>query len=130
VSVRQARWLLFFALALTLPTPMLVAFDALVPPIRYVILAGAALSVALAEGAAGPVPGIILLLVAHAAVYLLLAWLGAWLAAHLLRPFSPRARGRTAFGVVVLLLFLSLAFALYRTPFGHARTANLLGVLS
>jgi len=130
MSVRQARWLLFLALALTVPTPMLLVFDALVPPIRYVILAAASLAVALAEGAAGPVPGIILLMAGHAVLYLLLAWLVAWLAARLLRGLTPARRRTAVLGAVGALLFFSLAFALYHTPFGRAPTGNLLGVLT
>jgi hypothetical protein len=130
VSVRAARGLLFVALALTLPLPMLGPFHAFVPAIRYAILAAATGAVALVEGAAGPVPAILALLAGHALAGLALAGLGAWLAARLLAPLSPRARGLAVLAACAGMLVFALAGEPYRTPFGRAPRAGLVGVLS
>lgn len=129
MSARAARWLLFLVLALTLPTPMLGPFHALVPAVRYVVLLSAAGAVAVVEGAAGPVPGILALFAVHAALYLALVWLLAWAVARLLAPLSPGARRTAVLAACALLLVLALALEPYHTPFGRAPRANLLGVL-
>jgi hypothetical protein len=130
MSVRSARRLLFLAVVLVVPLPMLGPFDALVPPVRYIILSSAGLAVATVEGAAGPVPMILMLFAAHAVVYLVLAWLTAWIAARLLAVLSPRARRNTVLATCAAMLFVALATRFYRTPFGRSHMSNLLGVLS
>lgn len=130
MSVRSARRLLFLLLALTLPAPMLGPFGGLVPPVRYLILASAAGAVAWAEGAAGPVPWIVLFFAAHAGVYLTGVWLLAWGAARPLAALAPATRRSVVLGACGALLLLALCLDLYRTPFGRAARANLLGVLS
>jgi hypothetical protein len=130
VSVRTARWLLFLAFALTLPLPMLGPFAALVPAVRYAILFSAAAAVAVAEGAAGPVPAVLTLLGLHALAGLLGCGLAAWLAGVLLARLSPRARRGLVLGAGFALLAAASAFELYRTPFGRAPRASLWGVLS
>jgi hypothetical protein len=130
LSVRSARRLLFVVIALTVPVPMLGPFDALAPPLRYLILFSASGAVAAAEGAAGPIPAILALFGGHALVALGLAWLAAWVAARLLTPLSPQTRRRAVLSVCGAMILAALVFELYRTPFGRAPTANLLGVLS
>lgn len=130
MSVRSARWLLFLAIGLTAPLPMLGPFDAWVPAARYLLLTLATASVAVTEGAAGPVPGILALFGAHALIALLLAGLLGWAVARLTRPLSSGARRIVVLGICGALLFGAIAFEIYRTPFGRAPTANLLEVLS
>ena len=130
MSVRAARWLLFGVFALTVPAPLLGPFDAFAPAVRYLLLASVTGAIAVVEGAAGPVPGILALFALHALVYLVLAWLGAWLVARLTRRFSPAARRAAVFAISGALLLAALVFDLYRTPFGPRPTSNLLGVLS
>ncbi len=130
MSVRSARRLLCLAIVLVIPVPMLGPFDALVPPVRYLILSGAGIAVAAVEGASGPVPLILLLFGVHAVVYLSLAWLAAWVAARLLAALSPRARRNAVLATCAAMLFVALAARLYRTPFGRTHMSNLLGVLS
>ena len=130
MSVRAARWFLFLGVVLTVPVPMLGPFDALVPPVRYLILFAAGSAVAAVEGAAGPVPMILLLFAAHALATLLLAWLTAWMAARLLSALSPAARRNAVLATCTTMLFVALAADLYRTPFGRGHLSNLLGVLS
>lgn len=130
MSVRRAGWVLFGVFALVAPLPMLGPFDAFMPAARYLLLALAAAAVALAEGAAGPVPGILALFAGHALVGLLLAGGLGWIAARLTRPLSAGARRLVVLGVCGALLAGAVAFEVYRTPFGRTPTANLLGVLS
>lgn len=132
MSVSAARRWIFFAIVLTAPLPMapMPGFDALVPPARYLLLGGVAGAYAITEGAAGPVGLLVLLFLAHAAVYLIAAWGAAWLVARLLSPLSPGSRRAVVLAVVLAMLFASLALDLYRTPFGRASTTNLWGVLS
>ncbi len=130
MSLRSARWLLFLAIGLTAPLPMLGPFGAWVPPARYLLLTLATASVAVTEGAAGPVPGILALFGAHALVGFLLAGLLGWVVARFTRPLSPGARRLVVLGICGALLLGAVAFEVYRTPFGRAPTANLLGVLS
>jgi len=128
MSVRRAAWLLFAAFALTLPFPAVGPFGGFVPAVHHVVLLAATLAVAVAEGAAGPVPRILALFAVHAAVTLALTGLAAWLCARLLASRSPATRRTVVWAVCAALLAVSLAFELYETPFGRAPTANLLGV--
>jgi hypothetical protein len=130
VSVRSCRWLLFLVFALTVPVPMVwVPFDAFEPAVGYAILFAASAAVALAEGTAGPVPGILLLAGAHALAAAGLTGLAAWIAGRVLAPLAPRTRRFAALGACAALLVLALGVEIYRTPFGRAPVGNLLDVL-
>jgi hypothetical protein len=130
VTVRTARWLLFALFALTVPVPLLGPFGAFAPTVRYVMLAAATGAVAATEGAAGPVLGILALFAIHAAVYLVLAWVAAWIVARLGATLSPAARRIAVYALCAVLLLGSLVLDVYLTPFGPTPRANLLGVLS
>jgi hypothetical protein len=130
VSVRSARWILFLVFVFVWPWPMLGPFDLFAPVVRYVILFGASSLVAASEGAAGPVPLILLLFGLHAIVYLAIDWLAAWLLARSSRSLSGATRWRCVAAGATLAIALALLFDFYRTPFGRAPVANLLGVLS
>lgn len=130
MSRRAIFWLVFGALVLALPVPMLGPFESLVPPVRYAILLGAASAVALAEGAAGPVPLILALLAANLVVSLGAAGVAAWIVSRALGALrSPALRGGLAVGAVLTGLALAASLPVYETGFGRAPTASLLGVL-
>lgn len=130
MSLRAIRWLLFGALALALPFPMLGPFDAFVPAVRYAILLAAAAAVAIAEGAAGPVPMILFLLALNVAASLAVAWVAAWIASRVLGAVrSPTLRRGVVLAVVCGGLALASIFPIYDTPFGRAPNGSLLGVL-
>ena len=130
MSPRATRWLLFGVLALALPFPMLGPFAAVVPPVRYAILLGAAGAVAVAEGAAGPVPQILGLLALNLAASLAAAWILAWAAAIALGALRPPAlRSRVILAAALAVLALASIFPIYATVFGRAPRAGLLGVL-
>lgn len=130
MSARAIFWLVFGALALALPFPMLGPFGSLVPPVRYAILLGAASAVALAEGAAGPVPLILALLAANLVVSLGAAGVAAWIVSRALGALrSPALRSGLAVGAVLVGLALAASLPVYETDFGRAPTASLLGVL-
>jgi len=130
MTVRTACWLLFIVFALTIPLPLLGPLSALAPAARYLILASVTASVALVEGASGPVPLILLLFAVHAFVYLALEWLSAWIIARALSNFSPGIRNILVIAICGALLIVSIVFDLYRTPFGTIPRSNLLGLLS
>jgi hypothetical protein len=130
MSVRGTRWLWFVGVWLMLPWPMALLADAWVPAARYLLLTLVSLAIGILEGAAGPVPGIILLFALHAMVYSAAAWGIAWGASRALAGVAPGTRRWVTLGSLTIALALSLAFDLYRTPFGSAPFANLLGVLS
>jgi hypothetical protein len=133
---RAIRWLLFGALALALPFPMLGPFESCVPPVRYAMLLGAAGAVAVTEGMAGPVPLLLGLLALNLLASLAVAWLAAWATSRALgalgtagSPARQRGVALAALCAVCVGLALAAAFPIYRTAFGRAPTANLLGVL-
>lgn len=126
MSLRASRRILWVALLAMLPLPML-AFDASIPVIRYLLLAGVTVGLILAEGM-GAIPGSILGLIAlHAVVYAALLWAVAWLLARLLVAMAPRASGALTIGVVVAALVVTSLFDVYTTPFAatSARTSLL-----
>jgi len=130
MSDRAARRWVFAALVLMLPFPILGPFGGFVPAVRHLILLAATGAVALSEGAAGPVPGILTLFAIHAAVTLAVCWGLAWVASRGLVALAPGTRRGVVFGAIALMLVLALAFEPYETSFGRSPTASLLGVLS
>jgi hypothetical protein len=130
MSARAICWLLFGSLVLALPFPMLGPFEALVPPVRYAILPGAADALALAEGAAGPVSLILGLLALNLLLSLAAAGIAAWIASRALGALrSPALRSGLAVGVVCAGLAIAASLPIYEMAFGRSPTANLLGVL-
>lgn len=130
MTPRAARRWLWLGLALMLPFPVLGPFGGFMPAARHAILFAATGAIAVVEGAAGPVLGILLVFGAHLLATLLLTWLLAWVASRALAPLSDAMRRNLVLGVVAALLVCALVFEPYETPFGRAPTANLLGVLS
>ncbi|MEE3326867.1 MAG: hypothetical protein VX252_06015 [Myxococcota bacterium] len=130
MSARTACWLLFIVFALTIPLPLLGPLSALAPAARYLVLASVTASVAVVEGASGPVPLIFLLFAIHAVVYLGLEWLFAWLIARGLSTLSPGSRSGLVIVACGTLLIGSIVLDLYRTPFGTLPRSNLLGLFS
>jgi hypothetical protein len=124
------RWVWFLGLWLLAPWPLGILGDSLVPAVRYAILTAAGASVAFAEGASGPVGGIIALFAAMTAATTLGCGLAAWVVSRALAPLPQsyqRAISWYAFGAGV---GLALLFEPYCTPMGRAATGGLLEVLS
>lgn len=130
MSVRAAWGWLFAAFVLMLPFPVLGPFGGLVPPVHHLILLAATSAVAATEGAAGPVPGLLILFALHAVATLLLALALAWVASRLLGGLQPGLRRSVVWVAIALMVAIASGFELYAPPFGRAPTANLLGVLS
>lgn len=129
MSPARCRWILAGFFVLTVPWPMPGPFDALAPPVRYLMLASAAGRVALAEGAAGPLPLLIGLLCLQAIGTVLLSWAAASLLARVLARLPERRRMALVVGPGMPWLVTALVFDVYRTPFGDAGTGTLLDVL-
>lgn len=127
---RAARRLLFATLVLTVPVPMLVAFDVFAPPLRYWLLAAATAAFGISESFGDPAGSIFALLAAHALVSTLLAWVAARGLVRILFVLPGPFRAPLVLGLAVLLLAWSLTDASYRTPFGPRLHTNLVGVLS
>ena len=78
MSLLTARRLLWIGLLLTLPLPMLLLDDGLVPVARFLLLGAVCVAVMLVEDSGGVVGLLALLFLAHAVVYGGLLWLLAF----------------------------------------------------
>jgi hypothetical protein len=130
MSVRTSRRLLFAAIFLLAPAPLLVLTRGWMPPATYLLLAGVSLSFALTEGAGGPVPLIVSMFAVHAVLYAVLAWGLAWLMALPLARLTPGARRGVTLGLVAIALVIALGWDVYRTPFGRRPFGNAIEALS
>lgn len=130
MTVRRARWLLLATFALTVPFPILGPFGGSVPAVRHLVLLAATGAVAIREGAAGPVPGLLVLFAVHLMVTLALCLAAAWLCARLSASLSPPARRTAVLIVLAVLVVTAVLFPIYDTPFARAPHSTLLGVLS
>ena len=130
MTTRTIRRLWFTGLWLFLPWPLVVFSDALVPAIRYLLLGAVAATVAVAEGASGPVGGVVFLFLGMGIVTTLACWLAAWAIARVLGLLPPGSRRIVTWVCLVAALIWALAFDPYQTPFGRAPTGGLLDVLS
>ena len=99
------------------------------PVVRFVLLFGASAAVAIQEGAAGPVPLILLLFAAHAVAGLAFCALLAFFGRRALATLDPGSRRAVVWVFVFGVVILASYFDLYRTPFGQAPEANLWGLL-
>ena len=116
-------WLLF-------PWPLLIFSDSFVPAVRYLILGVVAATVAVTEGASGPVGQLVLLFLGMAALTTSGCWLLAWLISRLLAPLPVGVQRAITLGCLGAALVGSLLFEPYRTSLGRALTGGLLDVLS
>ena len=130
MGVRAIRRLWFLGAWLLLPWPMVIFGDTWVPAVRYVILAGVAGAVALAEGAAGPVLAMVFLFSAWAAVTTLGCWLLAWAVSKLVGLLPSRVAGVLTLAILLVGLIAALVLTPYETRFGTARMGSLLDILS
>lgn len=130
MTPRMLRRIWFLGLWLLLPWPLSVIGHAFVPAVRYAILACAGSSVALTEGAAGPVGMIVALFVGVAILTTLACWVIAWSIAKLLARLPVTYASTITWACLGFGLFVALFFEPYRTPFGRALTGGLLQVLS
>jgi hypothetical protein len=129
MSVLTCRRLLWIALLLTLPLPLLVIDAALVPVARFLLLGGVCVAVMLVEDAGGVVGVLALVFLAHACVYAGLLWLLAFAIARGLRGLAPRRRAALTLAALALGLVAVTATRPYRTPFARAPRGNLVEVL-
>jgi UDP-N-acetylmuramyl pentapeptide phosphotransferase/UDP-N-acetylglucosamine-1-phosphate transferase len=128
LSARAAGWVLFALFALTVPFPALPPFGGLAPAVHHVFLLAATAAIGLVEGVDGPVKMILVMFAVVAIASLLACAIAAWISAWLLARTSPRARAIAVAALCIAFLGASLAFDLYRTPFGREPVTNLLGV--
>jgi hypothetical protein len=129
MSAATARWILWSSAALMLPVPILLLGPGQVPPLRLLELGAASLAFLLLESARGAAAPAAALLLGQAALYLLLAWGLAGLAARFLAPLRPRTRAALTWSLVATALALCATQQVYRTPFAaDTPRASLLGV--
>ena len=128
MSPRAVRRVLFLALLLLAPLPML-AFDARVPVARYLLLGMVCLGMRVVEGPGGVVWQLTALFFGHALVYGAVLFSGAWLAARALAAIPSAARGGVVVIAVVAATLWALASEPYLTPFGQSARGNLVEVL-
>ncbi len=130
LTIQTARRVLFAVLLVTLPLPLLALAPTLAPTLRYWLFALVITALVLVEGAAGVVPLLLALMWAHALVYAIACWLGAWALARALARLDAGPRGLVVTVAVAVALGGALLFPIYRTPLGSAPTTNLIGALS
>lgn len=129
MSTRASRWLLFSALALTLPLPFFLAGLEIAPLARLLFLEAILLAVVASDGLAGTAGLFAAFLAVEGLVLGALVWALAWLATRALSRVRPAARAACVGIAAASLLGLSL-LEIYRTPHSsRAATANLLGIL-
>lgn len=129
MEFRALRLAWFFGLWLLLPWPLPVIGDAFVPAVRYALLACAGSSVALSEGAAGPVGSIVALFVGMALLTALACWVLAWAISKASARLPVRLANAMTWACLGTGLFVALFCEPYRTPFGRSMTGGLLQVL-
>ena len=127
---RTLRRLWFVGFWLLVPWPLTIFGDAFVPAVRYLILGVVAATVAVTEGASGPVGGLVFLFLGMGLITTLACLVAAWLVSKLLIHFSVAAQRTVTLGGLGTALIYCLAFEPYATPFGRALTGGLLEVLS
>ena len=129
MSTRATRWLLFAALALTLPLPFFLAGLEIAPLARLLFLEAVLLAVVASDGLAGTAGLFAALLAVEGLLLGALLWGLAWLGGRALSRARPATRAACAGVAAASLLGLSL-LEIYRTPHSsRAPTSNLLGIL-
>ncbi len=128
MSTRASRWLLFSALALTVPVPFVMAGLEVAPLARLLFLEGILLAVVVADGLAGTAALFALFLAVQGLVFAAVLWGVAWVAGRALARARPGTRAACVGVAAAALLCLSL-LGVYRTPSSSSGpTANLLGI--
>ncbi len=130
LSTKARRRLLFWGFFFLLPWPIAFVGSGLVPAVRYVILAGVASAVAIAEGAAGPVSLVVALLVGWSLATTLGCWLLARISAWILDGMPPRLADLLCGAGLLIAVGVALIAAPYHTPFGRSARGGLLEILS
>jgi hypothetical protein len=130
MSAQRIRRLWFVGFFFLLPWSMVIYSGPWVPAVRFLILGSVAGIVAVAEGAAGPVSGMVFLFLAHAVVTTIFCWVLASIVARLLSRLPERLALRITFACLAAGLAISLLLDPYLTPFGRAARGGLLEILS
>jgi hypothetical protein len=130
MDARHLRWLWFVGIWLLFPWPLFILQEAWVPAVRYLLLGLVAATVAIVEGAAGPVGLLVTLFLGWGIGTSLCSWLLAWAITKLLGQLSSRVAVSLSLVALGTALIWAITFEPYRTPFGRALRGGLLQVLS
>jgi hypothetical protein len=129
VSHRAIRWAIFITAIGVLPLPFFLAQTGSVPPLRMLMLAAISLAVIAVEGAQGAVGIGVALLLAQAAAYLALLWIGAGIAVRGVAWLPQRLAAAVVLVVLLAAITFAVGFDIYRDPFrAHALRINLVHV--
>ena len=120
MSLRQSRWILWLAMALVVPVPVLALGPGSVPALRLLELAAISSAVMVVESSRGAVLLITLVLALQAVLWMGLFWGVAWLASRVLGRLSPRMVAGVTLGLVVAAVAVATSTDLYHTPFRAA----------
>ncbi len=121
MSTRATRRLLFVALLLLLPLPLVTGVTTgLVPVARMGLLGGVCLGVMLVEGTRGAVGLLLAMIAGQAALWAAVSWLAAGLGARLLARLPARAQRIAPLALVLAATLLAASLPIYRTPFRAA----------
>ena len=124
MTPRAIRLVLWLAALVLVPLPLL-RFGAFAPVAHYAVLAGVCVALAIAEGAGGILPTLLVLFLAHVLVYALALWLAAVALSRTLARLPSRARGAVVLGAVAVGGAWALLADPYVTPFDTSARSGL-----
>ncbi|HWP66758.1 MAG TPA: hypothetical protein VNO26_12670 [Candidatus Limnocylindria bacterium] len=123
MSARRARLLVWTALLVAMPVPLVIVGRGYVPVGTLVQLAGATLAIGVLERADGAVGILATVLLAQVMLWAVVGWLLAGLVVGVLRGVAGRALGGVTLALVIIGLAITLVLPVYRSPF-HASRAR------
>src|SRR5262245_18111653 len=121
MSVRRARWLVWIALLVAMPVPLVIVGHGRVPVGALVQLAGATLAIGVLERADGAVGILALVLLVQVMLWTVVGWLVARVLVAALRGVAGRALGTATALLLVAGLVVALMLPIYRSPFHSSR---------
>jgi len=123
MSARQARLLVWIALLLAMPVPLVIVGHGRVPVGTLVQLSAATLGVAVLERADGAVGILAAVLLAQVMLWTVVSWLVARVVVRALGGVAGRGAGAATVALVTAGLVVALVLPIYRSPF-HASRAR------
>ena len=126
MSVRRARLLVWIALLVAMPVPLVIVGHGRVPVGTLVELAGATVAVGVLERADGAIGILALVLLAHVMLWTVVAWLVARALVAALRGVAGRAVGSATALLLAAGLLVAVMLPIYRSPFHSSRARQTL----
>ena len=126
MSVRRARLLVWIALLVAMPVPLVIVGHGRVPVGALMQLAGATVAVGVLERADGAVGVLAVVLLVQVMLWTVVGWLVARVLVAALRGVAARALGRATALLLVAGLAVAVLLPIYRSPFHSTRARQTL----